>query len=390
MLAAGLWAITLPVIFVFAIFLIEVIAGLLSRPVAKNPSSGVKTVVVVPAHNEAEGIAASLASIAADLPENAHILVVADNCTDGTADVARNAGAEVIERHDGERRGKGYALSFARDHLAAAPPGVVAIIDADCRPAPGSIAALRDAVAAWQVPVQGRSVVEADGAPSPMVQISNFAYLIKTYVRQRGAGAVGRVALLGGTGMALPWMIFEAAPLASGDLVEDLSLGVFAVKRGQPPRFLETARVTSHAAAQSNTLTQRTRWEHGFIASMGKYALPLLGDGLRGARWSQIWLGLHLLVPPLALLAVIGTVILVAVGALGWFAGVMAPALTLLATMAVAAVAILIAWALHGRAVLSSGALLRLPLYVLWKLPIYLRLVRKPEAAWVRTDRGQD
>ena len=40
------------------------------------------------------------------------IFVAADNCTDATAEAARSHGAEVYERYDMTRRGKGYALDF--------------------------------------------------------------------------------------------------------------------------------------------------------------------------------------------------------------------------------------------------------------------------------------
>ncbi len=390
MVAAILWLVTLPVVFLFSIFLIEILFGLIPRRLHDFPQGNAATVIIVPAHNEADGIARTLGALIAELPSGARILVVADNCDDETASIARMAGVDVIEREDSARRGKGFALSFARDHLLAAPPACVVVIDADCLPSPGSIGKLRDAVAAWNAPVQARSVLEAGERPVPMVQISNFAYLIKTYVRQRGAALIGGPALLGGTGMALPWSIFAAAPLASGDLVEDLSLGVFAVRSGHAPRFVESARVTSHAAAQSSTFTQRTRWEHGFIASMRRYALPLILSGLRRLRWPEIWLGLHLCVPPLALLAAIGAVVLAVAAIGGWLAGVLAPAIVLAAVMSASAVGILIAWAAYGRGVLAAGALVRLPFYVLWKLPIYFKLIRKPETSWIRTSRRHD
>ncbi len=69
--------------------------------------------VLVPAHDEASIIGATLASIAPQLRPGDRLLVVADNCTDDTAQLAREAGAEVVERHDARLRGKGYALTSA-------------------------------------------------------------------------------------------------------------------------------------------------------------------------------------------------------------------------------------------------------------------------------------
>ena len=65
--------------------------------------------------------------------------MVADNCTDDTAAIARAAGAEVIERQNATLRGKGYALDAGIRHLTANPPAVVIIVDADCLVAGGTI-----------------------------------------------------------------------------------------------------------------------------------------------------------------------------------------------------------------------------------------------------------
>src|SRR5580693_8198462 len=71
--------------------------------------------IVVPAHNEAVGIAHTIANLRQlDWPADRYrILVVADNCNDETAAIAAAAGAHVLERHDETQRGKGYALKFA-------------------------------------------------------------------------------------------------------------------------------------------------------------------------------------------------------------------------------------------------------------------------------------
>src|SRR5262245_59099720 len=66
--------------------------------------------VLVPAHNESAGLLPALHVIQALLRAADRLLVVADNCSDDTAAIARAAGAEVAERNDLNRIGKGYAL----------------------------------------------------------------------------------------------------------------------------------------------------------------------------------------------------------------------------------------------------------------------------------------
>src|SRR4051812_9727823 len=105
-----------------------------AMPAARRPS----VAVIIPAHDEALGIAATLRAIVPQLAAGDRVIVVADNCTDDTATVAAAAGAEVLERNDREHRGKGYALDFGVRHLAVNPPEVVIIIDADCDTASGT------------------------------------------------------------------------------------------------------------------------------------------------------------------------------------------------------------------------------------------------------------
>lgn len=99
-------------------------------------------------------------------------------------------------------------------------------------------------------------------------------------------------------------------------------------------------------------------------------------------------MGLHLLTPPLTLLlmANVGSVaVLALIAALG---GPSTAFAVLGALTALIVLAVLTAWAVAGRRVLSGKVLARLPLYVLWKLALYKKIVRKDEKpAWVRTER---
>lgn len=82
---------------------------------------------------EARVIADTPARISAPLRPQGRILVVADNCSDDTASIARGLGAEAVERHDALRRGTGYALAHGVAHLQAlGAPARVVIVDADC------------------------------------------------------------------------------------------------------------------------------------------------------------------------------------------------------------------------------------------------------------------
>ena len=382
------WLLLLVVAIPDIVITVELLLGLRPRPLPAPAGPAPETVVLVPAHDEAAGIVATLGRVMPLLPENARVLVVADNCTDDTAALARSAGAEVAERHDATRRGKGHALAHGRAMLAANPPAVVIVLDADCVPEPGALARLAHGAVATGRPVQASYLIEPRPTASPMIQISGFAFLVKNLVRQAGLARLGVPVVLTGSGMAFPWADFVAAPLATDEIVEDLAIGIALARGGSAPCFDPGASIWTPPAGSGGTLSQRTRWEHGFVATARRVTLPLVREGIGRGRPDLIWLGLHVAVPPLALLlAVNGAILLVL--ALGWALGASAVPLAIdLLLVALIGLGVVLAWGRHGRGQVSGATLMRAPLYLLWKIPIYLRLVRGAETRWVRTDRS--
>jgi len=388
------WFLLLPVALVAIVFIVEAGLGLLAgdRPGPIGTGRRPSVTILIPAHDEAGGITAMLGGLLSVCPTQARILLVADNCTDDTAAIARATShrVEVIERRDPAQRGKGHALAFGRARLAAsaALPDVVIVLDADCRIEPGGIERLATLAAAGPGPVQASYLLSPRADAPPMVQISTFAFLVKNLLRQRGLSRLGAPVPLTGTGMAFGWAAFAAAPLATSDLVEDLAIGVALAQAGRPPRFAPEVTVWSAPASAGATLVQRTRWEQGFMATARSHGLPLLATGLRGGRPRLAWLGLHLLTPPLALLvaAMVGVTAVLGVLAL---AGM--PPLAFLVALSIClalVLVVLIAWLRHGRAIMKGSTIVRLPLYILWKLPIYARmLLGRGEKQWVRTTR---
>lgn len=376
-----------PVALLLFVYTVEVVAGLRLLAVAAVAETMPRTAILIPAHNEAAGIGATLAALAIPPGGPVEVLVVADNCTDDTAARARAAGARVVERHDPAHRSKGYALAFGRDALAADPPECIVVLDADCAMPAGSLALLARHCVASGRPAQSCNLLRPDLAAPPTEQVSTFAFLVKNLVRQRGTMRLGGIAVLTGTGMAVPWTALAQAPLASGDLAEDLALGVWLAQHGWPAAFLPTARTWSDPATGADLIVQRSRWEHGFAATARRRALPLLAEGIARRDRGLAWLGLHLLVPPLALLGAAGgaATLVALVAALlgaGW-----APVALVAAALAGAVAATMLAWRAEGRGFVSARALAQVPRYVAAKLPIYRR--GRP-TAWTRSRRADE
>lgn len=364
--------------FPLLIMTVEILSGIRAQPPI-CPKTRPRATILIPAHDEAGGIGAVIAAIASS---GLDILVVADNCTDATAAVTRAAGAQVIERTDPTHRGKGYALAFGRAALAEDPPEIVIIIDADCIPHGDALHRLADRAAQTGRVVQARYDLDTRADDTPMTRISNFAFAVKNIVRQRGLTRVAGTCVLTGTGMAFPWAQFRDAPLATDDSVEDLTIGLALVRAGRLPLYADDAHVSSVPATGAAAATQRTRWEHGFVATATTLAPKMLAQG----RWPSFWLALHLAVPPLALTFGIAMLALIITIALGSVSSLM-PALLLASVIALAGTAILAAWAAVGRGILPLPMLLRVPLYIVGKLPIYAKLARGADRRWTRTER---
>ncbi|QTD56246.1 glycosyltransferase family 2 protein [Parasphingorhabdus cellanae] len=389
------WFLAAPFILLFAIYILELMFGLFfvrerskARPAADIGDP--KIAILIPAHNEASIITRTIQRLVENIPSGTRVLVVADNCSDRTAELARKAGAEVVDRFDKERRGKGYALAFGRDLLATDPPDCVIVLDADCTLDKDSAAQLASVAVRQSVPVQATNLVHSVLEAPPVVQISNFAMLVKNLVRQRGMTRLGGAALLTGTGMAFPWSIFATAPLANSDLAEDLALGIAITRQGHTPIFLESAGVSSEAAAEEDTLVQRTRWEHGFLVTARLHAIPLILSGLRKMSRPELFLGFHLLVPPLALLMATGIAMLISLACAVYLGSTPLPFMTLLIIVSLAVIMTVGAWVMEGRDVLSLGALVRIPVYILWKVPVYLKFLGGRETRWIRTRRSDE
>ncbi|GAA0482218.1 glycosyltransferase family 2 protein [Parasphingorhabdus litoris] len=392
-LSLASWLLAVPFILLFAIFVVELTFGLFRRNDQDEAqmaaqSEKLNIAILIPAHNEASIITETIETLSDNIPSNAEILVVADNCSDATAELARRAGAKVAEREDETRRGKGHALDFGRDILAADPPDCVIVMDADCALGKNSAAKLASVALAKAVPVQATNLIHSAPDAPPVVQISNFAMLVKNLVRQRGMTRLGGAALLTGTGMAFPWSVFATVPLANSHLAEDLALGITVTQQGRTPLFLESASVSSEAAAEEDTLVQRTRWEHGFLTTAKRDAIPLVISGLRRISRPEFFLGLHLLVPLLALLMATGIFMLLLLAGATYLGATPLPFLLLLGMFSLAILMTVIIWLMEGRRVLTFGALMRIPLYILWKIPVYLNFMRGSETRWIRTRRS--
>jgi cellulose synthase/poly-beta-1,6-N-acetylglucosamine synthase-like glycosyltransferase len=348
-------------------------------------------VIVVPAHNEAAGIGQTLSALdGLDWhPDYRRVLVVADNCTDRTAAMAVAHGAEVLERHDAARRGKGYALDFAFRRLLSEGANdwhAAVVVDADSVVSPNL---LRECSAHFD---RGARAVQAaylpvprNGALAAITQIALTAmHVVRGAARERLALSAG----LKGNGMAFTRALLAATPHAAYSRTEDLEFGVQLALAGTRVAYAGHATVWGDMPVSDRIATrQRERWIGGRMEVARQYVGRLLGAAVRRRSLLRLDAAIDLLVPPvsvLAVAAVAGTVL--STGAM--LAGAWMPLSVWGAALVLLAVHVLDAAVRAGRVSALRGLALAIPRYALDKLFITLRAPAHFGAAWIRTARA--
>ena len=350
-----------------------------------------RTAVLIPAHNESSGLVPTLDDVKSQLRSGDRLLLVADNCTDDTAAVARGAGAEVIERFDPANAGKGYALDFGIRYLAKDPPDILVMIDADCRLAPNALDHLL-ACAANGRPAQGLYlIVEPDNSRIDH-RVAEFAFRVKNWVRPLGRQALKWPCQLTGSCMAFPWEAIKSVNLRTGELVEDLTLGLDLTRLGHPPIFCPAAIATSSfPLTEEGTKSQRQRWEHGHLRLIIQTIPKLISEAATSRNYALLQLALDLAIPPLTLLAVLLSLALIVAVLSMLFGASSVPLFISAISMALFIAATASAWWTFGKDIVPPRALLSLGTYALRKIPLYIRMMlRVNDSQWIRTDRRRD
>jgi cellulose synthase/poly-beta-1,6-N-acetylglucosamine synthase-like glycosyltransferase len=384
------WCVTILVSLPMWIVIAEAVMALGYRPRRDVPTQAgpmPDTVLLIPAHNEEQVFGRTLESLVSDCGENCRILCVAHNCSDGTAEIARRFGVEVLEVNDAGTGGKPDALKAGLRSLDERPPEIVVIVDADCLVRSGTIPALAIEAKRLGHPVMGAYFFAPAEEGGGQTGLSSLAVMLKNYIRPLGLHRLGMPCLLNGSGSAYPFDLIRNAPHGEGSIAEDYQLTVDLLGQGHRTTFLPKARVDGLLPRQQKTaLRQRRRWEHGHLFLSFDTAPRMLWQGICKFDKDLIALALELAVPPLAFLALM------------WMVGAAlslpllvlhqpGPLLFMLATGAIFVLSVLVAWLRFAGADRSLSALAAVPGYLLWKLPIYHDFFVRRETRWMKTGR---
>jgi cellulose synthase/poly-beta-1,6-N-acetylglucosamine synthase-like glycosyltransferase len=255
---------------------------------------------------------------------------------------------------------------------------------------PGSIKRLADCAARHRRPAQAEDLLTVPDRATPLARVSALAFLVRNHVRPTGLHRLGLPCHLMGTGMAFPWDVISTAPSAGPHLAEDMQMGIELASLGYAPVYCAGAHITSASPKLARAVRgERRRWEHGHIETLIHRAPTLIGRGLARRQMPLLAMGLDLLVPPLALLVtfmIAGIALAALLAALG---GSALPLALFSMSSAFVLFAVFSAWAKFGRATFPARYLVMIPLYVVWKIPLYLSFAfRGPYATWERAERS--
>ncbi|HME39214.1 MAG TPA: glycosyltransferase family 2 protein [Steroidobacteraceae bacterium] len=382
-----LLAIAVPAVAACAYLLLLTLLSQQLEPMSPR-SRTLKFDLIVPAHNEASVIERTVSSLRKiDWPaDRFRILVIADNCTDATAALARLAGATVLERHDASLRGKGYALNFAfrssREHAWA---DAVIVVDADAEVSSNLVAAFAARIEGGVHAIQAHYGILNPLASwrTRLITIAKASFhIVRSRARERMKLSCG----IRGNGWCVTHELLKNVPYQAYSLTEDLEYGIDIGLAGFRVAYVDEAHSNAEMVTDEKTAgTQRRRWEDGRFQLIRSRTIPLLLAAIRRADPVCFDLALDLMVLPLSyvtlnVLLLLGSALIAAhwrLASFSWVWVALACAMSLLAY-------VLRGWQLSGIGARGVFDLARAPVFLLWKV---ILMLRPRTEGWVRTDR---
>lgn len=360
-------------------------------------------VVLIPAHNEEVLIGVALASLVnLNYPKDFFdIVVIADNCKDATAKIAKESGAIALERFDLEKIGKGFALEWALERLLSANPeaylsaaatfDAVVILDADTQVAPNLLKAFAQAINSGEKAMQARYEVlnpEESWRTRLMCCALSLVHIVKPLGRERLKLSDG----LKGNGMCFTREVVMKVPWSGASITEDIEYALRICREGYRVAFLPGSAVWAQMPTTgAQSVTQRKRWEGGRYHLLFQTAPSLLKEGIRRKNPVLLDRAAELIIPPFAEMFAFPFLLMI-VSFVARYAYHWQTALwygvgfaTLLLMQAVYLFGGM--WIAKVPSNIAFSALCA-PAYIVWKFAVYaVMLVTRSSGGWKRTER---
>ena len=250
-------------------------------PSTIGPST--RFLVLVPAHNEEGGIAPTLDSLRRQRYPNKlyRVVVIADNCQDGTAATVEREGFECWVRNAPQAPGKGQALRWALGRANELVFDAVVFVDADSTLEPGALGTLDRELKTGARALQLFNEFEpSDRGWFSLLAVASHRAAGRLFwgPRQR----LGLSVSLQGTGFCLRRDVLGHVPWKAYSIVEDVEYSLNLLLRGIWVDFVPSIKVTSRLSRSVAEATpQRLRWASGTLQVILRYVPRLLMAALR-------------------------------------------------------------------------------------------------------------
>ncbi len=235
-----------------------------------------KFMAIIPAHNEEAVVGNLIESLKnQDYDKDSYdIYVIADNCTDRTARIAREAGAIVYERYDETKKTKGYALDwFLQQKIKEdAPYDAICIFDADNIVDKNFLKAMNKKLCQGEEVVQGYRDIKN---PTDNWITSGYALFYWTMHKfyHLARYNLGLSPLLNGTGFMVSFNIIkENGGWKTVTLTEDIEFSLQRILKGKRLGWATDAIVyDEQPTGFAQSWSQRSRWTVGHMQCMKEY-----------------------------------------------------------------------------------------------------------------------
>ena len=264
-----------------------------------------KFALVIAAHNEELVIEKLIKSlINQSYPkEFFDIFVVADNCSDNTANIANSLGVNVYERFDNERIGKGYALEWIFERIYKENKyDTIAIFDADNLVHKNWITEINNKMQQGYRVVQG--YIDSKNPSDTWIAASySIAFWTQNRLYQLARTNLKLSSQIGGTGFAMDISLLKKVGWEPQCLTEDLEFSCKVILNEEKIGWAHNAIIYDEKPLTLKaSWKQRKRWMQGFSDVASKYFFKLLEEGLKKRKWFLIDAALYVVQPYITLL----------------------------------------------------------------------------------------
>lgn len=278
------------IVFLFTFYqLIISLFGLRRKKDRKTFEPTKSFALIIAAHNEEtviQYIVKSLKNL--DYPKELFdIFVIADNCTDGTAQKAREAGAMVFERFNKEKRGKGYALEWMFEKIFKMEKNYdsIVIFDADNLASKNFLKEMNNKLCEGYKVVQGY-LDSKNPKDSWMAACYSIAFWQTNRMFQLARQNLKLSSQLGGTGFCIDTSILKKLGWGATCLTEDLEFTCKLIMNGEKVGWAHDAITYDEKPLTLNqSWWQRKRWMQGFGDVADRYFFKLLKKGIKERSW---------------------------------------------------------------------------------------------------------